>query len=123
MGDSHPPPSAGRYKCLVIDPPWDQGKTGKRSVRPNQGTDLEYRTMTYREIASLPVGKWAAPSAYLWLWATNSRSRSSGEPILIHAFASEIIDTVALEPLRDYLDAQFRESIPDADISLPIGGR
>ena len=43
--------------------------------------------------------------------------------ILIHAFASEIIDTVALEPLRGYLDAQFRESIPDADISLPIGGR
>lgn len=43
--------------------------------------------------------------------------------ILIHAFASEIIDTVALEPLRDYLDDQFRNSIPDADISLPIGGR
>ncbi len=43
--------------------------------------------------------------------------------ILIHAFASEIIDTVALEPLRDYLDEQFRNAIPDADITLPIGGR
>ncbi len=43
--------------------------------------------------------------------------------ILIHAFAREIIDTVALEPLREYLDAQFRDSIPDANISLPIGGR
>lgn len=43
--------------------------------------------------------------------------------ILIHAFASEIIDTVALEPLRDYLDAQFRQAIPDADITLSLGGR
>lgn len=43
--------------------------------------------------------------------------------ILIHAFASEIIDTVALAPLRDYLDAQFQQAIPDADITLPLGGR
>ena len=43
--------------------------------------------------------------------------------ILIHAFASEIIDTVALEPLREYLDAQFRNAIPDADLSVSIGGR
>ena len=43
--------------------------------------------------------------------------------ILIHAFASEIIDTVALEPLREYLDERFRNAIPTASIALPIGGR
>ena len=43
--------------------------------------------------------------------------------LLIHAFASEIIDTVALEPLRGYLDERLQKAIPDADISLPIGGR
>lgn len=43
--------------------------------------------------------------------------------ILIHAFASEIIDTVALEPLREYLDERFRSAIPSANIALPIGGR
>ena len=32
--------------------------------------------------------------------------------ILIHAFASEIIDTVRVEPLRDYLDELFQEAIP-----------
>jgi Fe-S cluster assembly protein SufD len=32
--------------------------------------------------------------------------------ILIHAFASEIIDTVELTPLREYLDRRFMESIP-----------
>ena len=43
--------------------------------------------------------------------------------ILIHAFASEIIDTVRLEPLREYLDERFRNAIPSANIALPIGGR
>ena len=43
--------------------------------------------------------------------------------ILIHAFASEIIDTVTLEPLREYLDERFRNAIPSANIALPIGGR
>ena len=80
------PSSAGRYKCIVVDPPWDQGKTGKRSVRPNQGTDLDYPTMTRDEIAALPIGEWAAGESFLWLWATNSRSRSSGKPILTLAF-------------------------------------
>ena len=79
-------PRPGRYKCIVVDPPWDQGKTGKRSVRPNQGTDLDYPTMTWEEIAALPVGEWAAEESFLWLWATNSRSRSSDKPILMQAF-------------------------------------
>ena len=43
--------------------------------------------------------------------------------ILIHAFASEIIDTVTMEPLREYLDERFRNAIPSANIALPIGGR
>ena len=79
-------PRTGHYKCIIVDPPWDQGKTGKRSVRPNQGTDLDYPTMTWDEIAALPVNEWAADESFLWLWATNSRSRSSGKPILVQAF-------------------------------------
>ena len=43
--------------------------------------------------------------------------------ILIHAFAREIIDTVALEPLREFLDERFRNAIPSANLALPIGGR
>lgn len=36
--------------------------------------------------------------------------------ILIHAFASEIIDTVELTPLREYLDRLFMEAIPIATL-------
>lgn len=38
--------------------------------------------------------------------------------ILIHAFASEIIDAVELTPLREYLDRRFMEAIP-ADALQP----
>ena len=55
------------------------------------------------------------------------RSRGLDMPtasrILIHAFASEIIDTVALEPLREYLDQRFQDAIPTANLALPLGGR
>ncbi|MQG40509.1 MAG: Fe-S cluster assembly protein SufD, partial [SAR202 cluster bacterium] len=40
--------------------------------------------------------------------------------MLVHAFASEIIDKVRPEPLRDYLDDLFSAAIPDK--SLPVAG-
>ena len=86
-----PPRQAGHYRCIVIDPPWDQGKTGKRTARPNQGTRLDYETMAQGELADMPIAEWAAPQSFLWLWATNSRSKSSGRPILMQAF--ELMET------------------------------
>ena len=80
------PRRIGTYRCLVVDPPWDQRKTGKRAVRSNQGVALDYPTMTFNEIAKVPIDTWASNDAHLWLWATNSRSRSSGKPILTQAF-------------------------------------
>ena len=47
-----------------LDPPWDQGKTGKRSVR-------QYPTMTWDQIAALPIGS-GPEESFLWLWATQS---------------------------------------------------
>lgn len=75
-----------KYKALVIDPPWNQGKTGKRSVRPNQGTRLDYPTMSKEELMALPVAEWAEDQSFLWLWATNSKDRKTKEPVLRMAF-------------------------------------
>ena len=75
-----------KYKVLVIDPPWNQGKTGKRSVRPNQGTNLDYPTMTKQDLLKLPVREWSDEVSFLWLWATNSKDKSTGEPVLKMAF-------------------------------------
>ena len=81
-----PPPQAGDYRCIVVDPPWDQGKTRLRTARPDQGRDLDYPTMTPEQVAQMDVASWAAGDSFLWLWATNSRSKSSGRPILQQAF-------------------------------------
>ena len=75
-----------KYKVLVVDPPWNQGKTGKRKVRPNQGTSLDYPTMEKSELLDLPVAEWAEDQSFLWLWATNSKDRKTKEPILKTAF-------------------------------------
>ena len=40
--------------------------------------------------------------------------------MLVHAFASEIIDKVQLEPLREYLDTIFAAAIPNK--ALPVAG-
>ncbi len=80
------PPQAGQYRVLVVDPPWNQRKTGKRKVRPNQGTQLDYPTMTKDALVDLPIRRWADKQAFLWLWATNSKDQKTGEPILKMAF-------------------------------------
>lgn len=77
---------ANRYRCIVVDPPWDQGKTGKRKVRPNQNMKLDYPTLTPDQIRQLPIDELAAENSLLWLWATNSRSKSCDYPILPIAF-------------------------------------
>lgn len=76
----------GKYRSIVIDPPWNQGKTGKRKARPNQTTTLDYPTMSRTELEQLPIKGLADDNAFLWLWATNSKDRKTGEPILKTAF-------------------------------------
>ena len=61
----HEPKLAGDYQVLVVDPPWNQGKTGKRSVRPNQDTKLGYPTMSKSDLEKLPVSDWAADQSFL----------------------------------------------------------
>jgi len=57
----------------------------------------------------------------LFYMQSRGLDRETASRILIHAFASQIIDTVELEPLRDYLDDLFLAEIPTA--SLEFGSR
>lgn len=57
---------------VVIDPPWEQRKGGRRSVRPNQGRSLDYETITVSEIFALldrEIFPQAAERHNVWLWA------------------------------------------------------
>lgn len=43
-----------RYEIIYTDPPWQQGKGGKKKVRPNSsGGELEYPTMNLQEIQDI----------------------------------------------------------------------
>jgi N6-adenosine-specific RNA methylase IME4 len=59
-------PVAGKYRSLVIDPPWryDDDLMGRGPP--------EYATMTHEELLALDVGQWAEDNCHLYLWVTNA---------------------------------------------------
>ena len=80
------PPRAGEYKVVVVDPPWDQGMVGK-TAHHVRASDLAYDTLDQQGILdTVPLHEWAASESCLWLWTTNSRSKSSGKPIIQSGF-------------------------------------
>lgn len=60
-----------RFATVLIDPPWRfTNRTGK--MAPEHRRLRRYRTMSFQEIAALPVTKVAAPKSHLYLWAPNA---------------------------------------------------
>lgn len=78
------------YDVIVVDPPWNQGKTSKRSVRPNQTTKLDYQTLLLDEIKLLPIEKWSKDPSFIFLWVTNSKDKKTKMPIIKMGF--ELLD-------------------------------
>lgn len=65
-----PPPPDGKYRVIVIDPPWDM-KRIDCDVRIDQhGAGFDYPTMTHAEIGALPVEAMADDSCHLFCWTT-----------------------------------------------------
>lgn len=63
-------PPKGKYRCIVIDPPWEVQKY-ERDVRPNQSGDLDYPTLTHEQIAEFDIGTMAsADGCHLFCWTT-----------------------------------------------------
>jgi len=66
-----PPLPQGKYRCIVIDPPWPM-KRIEREVRPNQPQELDYPVMTLAEIEALPIASLADESGcHVYLWTTH----------------------------------------------------
>jgi len=61
----------GSFSTILIDPPWRfQNQTGK--VAPEHKRLHRYRTMTFDEIASLPIPKYARAQSHVYLWCPNA---------------------------------------------------
>jgi ParB/RepB/Spo0J family partition protein len=65
-------PVVGKFRALVIDPPWQYDADFLGRGRP------DYDTMSRDELLALPVESWAEENCHLYLWSTNA--------MLPHAF-------------------------------------
>jgi N6-adenosine-specific RNA methylase IME4 len=60
-----------RFGAILMDPPWRfANRTGK--MAPEHRRLHRYRTMSFEEIAALPVGSLALPKSHLYLWCPNA---------------------------------------------------
>jgi N6-adenosine-specific RNA methylase IME4 len=61
----------GRYGTILMDPPWRfANRTGK--MAPEHKRLRRYPTMSFEEIAALPVAAHALPKSHLYLWCPNA---------------------------------------------------
>ena len=66
-----PPLPAGKYRCIVMDPPWPMQKIERETV-PDQGVELDYPVMSLEDIAALDVPGLADDAGcHLYLWTTH----------------------------------------------------
>lgn len=63
-----PPLPDGRYRTVVVDPPWPMQKIA-RDVRPNQA-GFDYPTMTLEQIKAFPLEDMIADDCLVFLWST-----------------------------------------------------
>jgi N6-adenosine-specific RNA methylase IME4 len=61
----------GQYGTILVDPPWRFiNRTGK--VGPEHRRLHRYQTMSFEDIAALPVGRLGLPKSHLYLWSPNA---------------------------------------------------
>ena len=69
----------GKYKLIVVDPPWPIKKL-THAARPNQ-VQMDYKTMSLEAICKLPVGDLAHSESLCFLW-TIQKFLTKGQSIL-----------------------------------------
>lgn len=87
-----PPMPTGKYRCIVLDPPWPMSKI-ERVERPLQGSILDYPTMELEEIATLPVSDLAEDDCHIYLWVTHKYLPSGLELLNQWGFAYQCLMT------------------------------
>ena len=65
------PGLTGIFGTILIDPPWRfQNRTGK--MAPEHKRLHRYPTMSFEEIAALPIDRYAQKPSHLYLWCPNA---------------------------------------------------
>jgi N6-adenosine-specific RNA methylase IME4 len=62
---------SGQFGAILIDPPWRfANRTGK--VGPEHKRLHRYQTLSFEQIATLPIEMFARPRSHLYLWCPNA---------------------------------------------------
>lgn len=101
-------PSPGKYRSLVIDPPWDYGDLSLAGRAAP-----EYATMTHEQLLALDVGQWADDDfCHVYLWVTNNFLTRGVELMARWGFAHKTVLTW-IKP-RIGMGSYFRNSTEHA---------
>lgn len=67
-----PPPPEGKYRTIVLDPPWPIKRIERSEQRPDQPHALDYPVMSLDEIQALPISELADDDGcHVYLWVTH----------------------------------------------------
>ena len=81
-------PQPGKYRTLVIDPPWDY-EWLSIAGRASPG----YATMTHEQLLNLDVAQWAEDNCHLYLWTTNNFMTRACELVAAFGFQHRTVLT------------------------------
>jgi N6-adenosine-specific RNA methylase IME4 len=67
----------GHYGCILADPPWAFRTYSNKNTTPHRCAEDHYTTMSFDELAALPVGDIAAKDCALFMWVVGSHLEES----------------------------------------------
>jgi N6-adenosine-specific RNA methylase IME4 len=69
----------GPFGCIYADPPWAFHTFSGENMTPHRCAEDHYRTMTFAEMAALPVQSVAAKGCALFMWVVGSHLKEAIE--------------------------------------------
>ena len=78
----------GLFSTILVDPPWRfQNRTGK--MAPEHKRLHRYQTMSFNEIAALPVAAHAKTPSHLYLWSPNALIKEALDITILRTVLTE----------------------------------
>jgi N6-adenosine-specific RNA methylase IME4 len=71
---------AGRFAAILADPPWPYATYSDKGK--GRSAEAHYDVMSIADIGALPVARWAAPDAVLFLWVTKPQLLNGAPKVL-----------------------------------------
>lgn len=76
------------FRCIVADPPWQFASNSVE--KPGRNARRHYQCMPLADIAALPVERYVAPQAILFMWVTG--------PFLVEGYHLPVMRAWGFEP-------------------------